>query len=87
MVQMNKHLARERSAGALYVRFFNRCAVVALGLALLCLTFGAGLNYSGFCLEQRRYLTDREKIEIAIGRILRSYPPTLMQVITHPDGR
>lgn len=68
-------------------RFFKRCAAVALGLALLYLGLRAGLNYSGFCLEQRRYLTEREKIEIAIERILRSYPPTLIQVVTHPDGR
>lgn len=68
-------------------RFFKRCAAVALGLALLYLALRAGLNYSGFCLEQRRYLTDREKIEIAIKRILRSYPTTLTEGVTYPDGR
>ncbi|WP_161814422.1 hypothetical protein [Steroidobacter agaridevorans] len=68
-------------------RFFKRCAAVALGLALLFVGLRAGLNYSGFCLEQRRWLTDREKIEIAIKRILASYPPTLIEVVTYPDGR
>jgi hypothetical protein len=69
------------------IRFFKRCAAVALGLALLYLLVRAGLNYSGFCLEQRRFYTDREKIEIAIGMILRGYPPTLIEVVTYPEGR
>lgn len=69
------------------IRFLKRGAAVMLGLALLYAVVRGGLNYSGFCLEQGRSLTDHEKIEIAIERLLRSYPPTLIQVVTQADGR
>ncbi len=44
---------------------------------LLCpvglLTGGAALNYSGFCFEQRRYLSDEERIRDAVDGALEHY--------------
>lgn len=33
-----------------------------------------GLNYSGYCYEKKRYIDDKEKLEIAVTYILEGYP-------------
>jgi hypothetical protein len=33
------------------------------------------LNYSGFCLSERRYLTEREVIDIGVREHFQKYPP------------
>ncbi len=38
------------------------------------LTIILGLNYSGFCFKQFRFLSDKEKIKIAVTDILTGYP-------------
>jgi len=35
------------------------------------------LNYSGYCTVTERYLSDSEKIEIAIKYVIRLYPPVV----------
>lgn len=35
------------------------------------------LNYAGFCFAERRFLSDEEKIKIAIKYILSTYPPVI----------
>lgn len=53
------------------------------GLVLILLVLSAraawwsGRNYAGYCEAESRYLTDEEKINIAITDTLRSYPPPL----------
>lgn len=37
------------------------------------------LNFSGYCLEEERYLSDEEKIQIAVRREIASYPPVLVR--------
>jgi len=68
-------------------RFLKYTALAVAGLAIAYIALRSGLNYSGFCLEQRRFLTDGEKIEIVVRRILNSYPPALKTYVTNPDGR
>lgn len=44
-------------------------------LIALCLLVGRmGLNYTGYCYEQGRYLTDQEKIDIAVIDLLKNFP-------------
>jgi hypothetical protein len=69
------------------MRLLRQFVVAVISIALAYAALRLGLNYSGFCLEQRRYLSDSEMIEIAIERLLRSYPPTLIELVTYPDGR
>lgn len=38
------------------------------------LTGAAALNYSGYCFEQSRYLTDEERLRSAIEGVLSNYP-------------
>lgn len=69
------------------IRFLKYAVLTAAGLALLYATLRLGLNYSGFCHEQRRFMTNQERIEIVVRRILSSYPPTLKTYVTRPDGQ
>lgn len=47
-------------------------AAILAGLAVLLIS---GLNYSGFCISEGRYLTERELIEIGARDEFRFYPP------------
>jgi hypothetical protein len=47
-------------------------AAILAGVAVLLIS---GLNYSGFCLSESRYLTERELIEIGARDEFRFYPP------------
>jgi hypothetical protein len=68
-------------------RFVQYAALAVAGVALLYTALRLGLNYSGFCLEERRFLTDQEKIDNVVRRILNSYPPALKSYITTADGQ
>jgi hypothetical protein len=49
--------------------------LVAGTLAGLAVLLTSGLNYSGFCISEGRYLTERELIEIGARDEFRFYPP------------
>jgi hypothetical protein len=49
--------------------------------AVLCLLAVAGLNHSGFCWRQGRYLSNDERILLAVQEVIRLYPPTIPRVV------
>jgi hypothetical protein len=60
----------------------------AVFLVLASTLFVAGLSFSGFCFEERRYLTDEEKINIAVLHVLRFYPPIMRkEIVAEGDER
>ena len=68
-------------------RIFKYLILITLGLLILYAIGRLGLNYSGYCFEQKRYLTDQEKIDIVVTQMLRSFPPNLNEPVQLPDGR
>lgn len=53
---------------------------IALGLLIACGAYLGNLirlNYLGYCLEAGRYLTDEEKIRMAVTDVLKRYPPAV----------
>lgn len=50
---------------------------VTIFLILAVILFAAGLSYSGFCFKEKRFLSDEEKINVAVADVLRSYPPNV----------
>lgn len=56
-------------------------------LIALCLLVGRmGLNYTGYCYEQGRYLTNQEKIDIVVIEILKNFPAVPQQPLIAPNG-
>ena len=66
-------------------RFIKYTALLLFGLFTLYGSGRMGLNYTGYCMEQQRYLTDQEKITIAVNDLLRSYPP-VVDIYKEIDG-
>lgn len=58
-------------------RLFKYLVLTVLGLLVLYVGSRLGMNYTGYCFEQQRYLTDQEKINVVIDHILGRYPPIL----------
>lgn len=57
-----------------------RRLVFATGVVFVTLVIGKmSLNYIGFCFKEHRFLSDEEKISIAIPYVLGSYPPNLLE--------
>lgn len=46
----------------------------------------ATLNYAGFCLREGRFLTDEEKVQIAVAFVMADYPPVLARTRTTEQG-
>lgn len=46
----------------------------------------ARLTYSGYCHAQGKYLTDNEKIRVAVADVLTNYPPSVILRKHHPDA-
>jgi hypothetical protein len=46
----------------------------------------ATLNLKGYCKRTHQYLTDDEKLNIAINKVLASYPPFVGMLIETEDG-
>lgn len=61
------------------LRALKHISLIVISISAVYVVVRLGLNYSGYCYEQKRYLTDQEKIEIAVREILRFYPPTLTE--------
>lgn len=66
-------------------------ALAALGLATLILLLGAPLgvatlNYTGFCLKEGRFLTDEEKVQVAVSYVMTGYPPVLARTRATDEG-
>lgn len=57
---------------------------VVLGVLLLAVVWWPGMNYFGFCHATGRFLTDKEKIDIAIADAISSYPPPLASLGNYP---
>jgi hypothetical protein len=57
---------------------------VALGALLLAVVWWPGMKYFGYCHGSGRFLTDREKVDAAIGSAIASYPPTLASLGNYP---
>lgn len=56
---------------------------IALGAVIACgayLGYLARLTYNGYCHAERKYLTDEEKIRVAVADVIRKYPPPIMQI-------
>ena len=58
----------------------------AVVLFILLLAGRIWLNYIGFCFKERRFLSDEEKISIAISTTLSIYPPVVLEY-GEKDGR
>lgn len=56
-------------------RIFLAVAVVAVSGFV----WWAGMNYTGYCHAEGRYLSDEERINLAITNILQTYPPVLTE--------
>ena len=50
----------------------TRIAKFTIGLVVLLLGAWGGLNTTGFCIAERRYLTDAEQIEVAMNNVYQS---------------
>ena len=52
--------------------------ILATGVVFVTVAGGkSSLTYFGFCFKERRFLSDEEKISIAIRDILTNYPPVI----------
>jgi hypothetical protein len=58
-------------------RFFLAVTFLALGG----FTWWAGMNYTGYCHAEGRYLSDEEKINSAVQFVFNRYPPTISKTI------
>ena len=56
-------------------RFFLAVTVLTVGGFV----WWAGMNYTGYCHAEGRYLSDEERINLAITNILQTYPPVLTE--------
>lgn len=56
---------------------FKQIVVYYFLLFLVFIALVVSLNLSGFCFSQMGYLSDKEKIDIAVNRILQTYPPVI----------
>ncbi|HSC74692.1 MAG TPA: hypothetical protein VLB90_00460 [Pseudomonadales bacterium] len=56
-------------------QFFLAVTLLAVGGFV----WWAGMNYTGYCHAEGRYLSDEEKIDLAIRDILQTYPPVLTE--------
>jgi len=57
-----------------------RRVILAAGLILVAIAIGRfSLNYSGYCFEEHRFLSNEEKISIAIRDVFGTYPPNLIE--------
>lgn len=54
---------------------FRRVLLSVVVLAVVYIATIAGLNYSGYCFKQKRYLSDQEKIDIAVAYIIAHLKP------------
>jgi hypothetical protein len=59
---------------------------VAFGVLLLAIAWWPGMNYLGFCHGSGRFLTERQKIDAAIGGVIASYPPPLASLGIKPPA-
>ena len=62
---------------------------IALGLVVAYggyLCYLAWLTNNGYCHAEGKYLTDEEKVRVAVADVLRNYPPSVILRKHHPDA-
>lgn len=60
----------------------NTTIYIALGAVVIFgiyLGYLALLTYNGYCHAERKYLTDEEKVRVAVADVMRLYPPPVIQ--------
>jgi hypothetical protein len=62
----------------------RRKLLIALCAVVLALGVWPAPAYFGLCYSKGRFLTDREKIDVAIGDAIASYPPPLASLGNYP---
>lgn len=60
--------------------------ILMLTSGLAYLGYLARLTDNGYCHAAGKYLTDEEKIRIALGDLLKKYPPSVILRKHHPDA-
>lgn len=63
--------------GDLVMKYVKRVIGAVVFLVVSGFVWWAGMNYTGYCHAEGRYLSDEEKIDLAIKNILQTYPPVL----------
>ncbi len=60
------------------IKFITKRILFFLGsIVAVFLISRLSLNYSGYCHNEGRYLSDQEKIDLAVLHIVSSYPPVI----------
>lgn len=60
---------------------------LVLGSAVGYGVYIARLSYSGYCFAEGRYLSDAEKVRVAVADVLKKYPPSVELRKHHPDAK
>lgn len=71
--------------------YLSRCFILRLLILVLISGFAYGvylalLSYAGYCHAVGKYLTDDEKIRVALVDLLKKYPPSVILRKHHPDA-
>lgn len=80
-------LASTRPLIGRFLKTFKYLSFASIGVLVLYIGIHAEMDLSGYCYKQRRFLTNQEKIEIAVKEIIRSYPPVVTANITINNGK
>lgn len=58
--------------------------VLLMALLISCIYIGR-MNYAGYCFSEGKYLTDEEKVRVAVADVLKLYPPPVIRTPVEPD--
>jgi hypothetical protein len=72
-------VAIHQEPGAVMRRLIPWLLILALMSGLAYLGYLARLTYTGYCHAADKYLTDEEKIRVALGDLLKKYPPSVVR--------
>lgn len=79
---MNNH----QHSGAGMAVWLRTGVLILVLISSLAISVLGALNYSGYCLRDNKFLTSREKIDIAASYFLATYPPVISHTEVHQDN-
>jgi len=66
---------------------FKKALFLTFSILVICLVGLLTISFNGFCFNERRFLTDEEKIDLVLDEVIKSYPPVLVEHLTLNNGK
>lgn len=66
-------------------RIIWRYLIVLMAMILISGIYIGRMNYTGYCFAEGKYLTDKEKVRVAVADVMKLYPPPVIRTSVGPS--